>query len=69
MKKYKNIINLPIGSEWATNNGIEGILLDICEGSADVIITKSKKDFQNDNTIPQGRLRISNHTQVKERKQ
>jgi hypothetical protein len=66
--KTQKIQDLPIGSKWCTNSGIEGILLEVLPGSADVIIMHCKKDWQGDNTMPTGRLRISNQTMVKELK-
>jgi hypothetical protein len=66
--KIHKLKDLPIGSKWqVANSPIEGILLEVCNGSADVIITKARKDHSGDNTISVGRLRIANETEVTKR--
>tara|TARA_R100001244_G_scaffold127244_1_gene97783 strand:+ start:409 stop:666 length:258 start_codon:yes stop_codon:yes gene_type:complete len=64
-KKTKPLEQFPPGTEWSTNWGLEGILIDICPGSADVVITKSPKDEEsNQPVITIGRIRIANETEV-----
>ena len=67
--KTTKLKDLPIGSKWKTPySKTEGILLGLFTGSADVVITKAKDDFQGDNAIPKGRLRKALETEVIERK-
>lgn len=64
--KMLKLKNLPIGSKWTIPHlKLKGVLLEVYAGSADVIILNTNKDWEGDNTMPLGRLRISKDTEVK----